>query len=203
MRVNINLASRKYEDVQRFFVRWGVVLVLLAGLTILLGALAAVKFSRVARNEKETREMKQKIAELQRENDSLVAAENLPENREVTQQKKFWNTEITKRSFSWTQLLNDLQKIMPHRAYLDSVQPELTPDNRVELKMTIVGEKYEDALELQKKLEASKCFHQPRILTETPQKETKGPANTFKFEISANYTPECTAQARSTTKEGM
>lgn len=203
MRVNINLASRKYEDVQQFFVRWGVALALLAGLTILLGALAAVKFSRMARTDKETREIKQKIAELQKENDGLIAVENLPENREVAQQKKFWNVEIAKRSFSWTQLLNDLQKIMPNRAYLDSVHPELTADNRLELKLTIVGEKYEDALELQKKLEASKCFHQPRILSEVPQKEAKGPANIFKFEISTNYTPECTTQARSATKGGL
>ena len=38
MRVNINLASRKYEDVQQFFLRWGVALAFLAALTLLLGA---------------------------------------------------------------------------------------------------------------------------------------------------------------------
>jgi type IV pilus assembly protein PilN len=204
MRVNINLASRKYEDVQQFFLRWGVALVLLAGLTLLLGALSAVKYSRTVKNAEETRDTQQKIAQLQKELDDAVAYEKRPENIEVTLEKKYWNNQIIRRTVSWTQLLNDLQRIMPNRAFLESVHPELTPDNHVTLKLQIAGEKFEDALDLQKKLENSKCFHLPKILSDTPEKGTKGvPSTLRKFEIQTNYTAECTAPARVAAKEGM
>jgi len=203
MRVNINLASRKYEDVQRFFVRWGVTLALMAALTLLLGAWSGLKYRRTVRKAKETTDLQQQIAQLQKEREEAIAFENRPENREVTQEKKFWNSQIARRSFSWTQLLNDLQRIMPNRAYLESVQPDLTPDNSLTLRLVIVGEKYEDALELQKKLETSKCFHSPKIMSETPVPVTKGSVATLhRFGIQTNYSPECTVPGRSTTKEG-
>jgi type IV pilus assembly protein PilN len=204
MRVNINLASRKYEDVQQFFLRWGVALAFLAALTLLLGALSAVKYTRAVKNAEQTRETQQKIAQLQKELDDAVAYEKRPENIQVTQEKKYWNSQIIRRTVSWTQLLNDLQRIMPNRAFLESVHPDLAPDNRVTLKLVIVGEKYDDALDLQKKLETSRCFHFPKILSDTPQKESRGVPNTLrKFEIQTNYTAECTAPARIAAKEGM
>src|SRR6516164_4852671 len=141
MRVNINLASRKYEDVQQFFLRWGVALAFLAALTLLLGALSAVKYTRAVKNAEQTRETQQKIAQLQKELDDAVAYEKRPENIQVTQEKKYWNSQIIRRTVSWTQLLNDLQRIMPNRAFLESVHPDLAPDNRVTLKLVIVGEK--------------------------------------------------------------
>src|SRR5215470_6299400 len=190
MRVNINLASRKYEDVQRFFVRWGVILALVAGLTLLLGAWSVLKYRRDIKNAQETRDLQQQIAQLEKERAEAMAFETRPENLEVTQEKKFWNTQIARRSFSWTQLLNDLQRIMPNRAYLESVQPDLTPDNRLTLRLVIVGEKYEDALELQKKLEASKCFHLPKIMSEIPVQVTKGSVATLhRFGIQTQYSP--------------
>jgi type IV pilus assembly protein PilN len=204
MRVNINLASRKYEDVQRFFLRWGVTLALLAALTLLLGALSLLKYRRAVKSAEETRETQQKIAQLQKELDDAVAYEKRPENIEVTRAKKYWNNQIIRRTVSWTQLLNDLQRIMPNRAFLQSVHPELSPDNRVTLNLLIAGEKYEDALDLQKKLETSKCFHFPKILTDTPQKQGKGTQSPLRiFAIQTNYTAECTAPARPATKEGM
>jgi type IV pilus assembly protein PilN len=204
MRVNINLASRKYEDVQQFFLRWGVTLAVLAGLTLLLGALSAVKYTRSIKSAKESRDTQQKIAQLQKELDDAVAYERLPENSEVTRAKKYWNNQIIRRTVSWTQLLNDLQRIMPNRAFLQSVHPELTPDNRVTLELLIAGEKYEDALDLQKKLETSKCFHFPKILSDTLQKQGKGVQGPLRiFDIKTDYTAECTASARPATKEGM
>jgi len=192
MRLNINLATRKYEDVQQFFFRWGVALAVLAGLTLLLAALAGFKYSNAVKNAKETKELQQKIAALQKERNNLMAIDSSPENHEVTQQKKYWNTQIARRSLSWTQLLNDLQKIMPPRAYLNSVQPELTPDNRLKLKLTIVGETHDNALELVKKMEGSPRFRSVRIVADNVQKEAKGPV-VHKIEIETEYSPATAA----------
>jgi len=194
MRLNINLASQKYEDVRRFFLRWGVTLAVLSGLTILLATLAFFSHARAAKSNREINELQQRVEALQKQRDQLRDFENRPENLDVTQQKKFWNAQIARRNLSWTQLFNDLQRIMPDRAFLNSVQPELTRDNRLMLKLVIAGEKREDARELQKRMEDSAHFHAPHIDAETLQKGEKSGPPIWKFEIGTEYAPASTAQ---------
>ena len=189
MRLDINLASQKYEDVHNFFLRWGAAVIILAGLAGLLGGMAWVKHSRYLRAEQETRALQDQNAALKRTLDKAAAIENLPENRDVTQQKRFWNTHLARRSFSWTQLINELQKIMPNRAYLNSVQPELTNDNRLKLKLVITGERRENGRELLQKMENSSRFRSPWIVSEGPEAGKQGMPPTYKFEIESDYTP--------------
>jgi TolA-binding protein len=189
MRLNINLASRKYEDVRRFFLRWGVTLAVLSGLTILLATLAFFSHERAAQSNREIKELQQRVDALQKQRDQLRDFENRPENLDVTQQKKFWNAQIARRNLSWTQLFNDLQRIMPNRAFLNSVQPELTRDNRLVLRLVIAGEKPEDARELQRRMEDSAHFHAPHIDSETLQHGQKSGPPIWKFEIGTEYAP--------------
>ncbi len=189
MRVNINLASQKYEDVRRFYVRWGAVLAVLGVLAVLLTTLSYLKYSHSTASARQAKELQQKIAELEKRRDQLAAIENRPENRDVTQRKKFWNSQIARRSFSWTQLLNDMQRIMPRRAFLDSVQPELTPDNRLKLRLTVTGEKQADPRELMVRMEDSARFHSTRQTSETVDNPKPGTPPSYKFEIETYYTP--------------
>jgi Tfp pilus assembly protein PilN len=189
MRLNINLASRKYEEVRRFYLRWSVTLVALAGLAVILATLAALSYSRSAKSGREIKDLQQQVAALQKQRDTLINFEQRPENRDVTLQKNFWNAQLAKRSLSWTQLFNDLQKIMPARAYLNSVKPELTRDNRLMLKLVIAGEKQDDARELQKRMEDSARFHAPHIDAETLEHGQKSAPPLWKFDIGTEYTP--------------
>jgi Tfp pilus assembly protein PilN len=189
MRLNINLASVKYEDVRRFYVRWGSTLAALALLTILLVVLAAYNRSRLSATSARISDLQNKIADLEKRRAEAEALENSAENRGITEQKNYWNVQIAKRAFSWTQLFNDLQKIMPGRAYVMSVAPELTPDNRLKLRLRIAAEKHDNAIELVKRMETSPRFRQPQIVSETVQKDQRTGVNTTKFEIEAFYTP--------------
>jgi Tfp pilus assembly protein PilN len=202
MRLNINLASRKFEDVQRFYVVRSTSLAILAVLALGLAVLAYLKFARDRQAAAQVSDLQQKIAVLERQRNELSAADRLPENREVTQQKQYWNTQIMKRAFSWTTLFNELQKIMPNRAYLNTVQPELTADNRLKLRITIIGEHKSDALDLIERMETSKRFHLTRPLSEALQQPKKGEPPTYKFEIETYYTPAAAPVEKPATKEG-
>ena len=195
MRLNINLASQRFEDVHQFFMRWGLVLAVLAVFAGLLGGLAYRKHDQMIQSQQETRELQKQIADLQAKRDQAIAIDNLPENRDITQQKKYWNTQLSRRSLSWTQLINELQKIMPNRAYLNSVQPELTQDNRLKLKLVITGEKPENARELQRKMETSNRFRGAWIRSESPETGKQGVPPTYKFEIDSDYIPPETGPA--------
>jgi hypothetical protein len=189
MRLNINLASRKYEDVRQFFFRWRTIVGALAALALLLGTLAWLSYSRSAKSGRHIKELQQQVAQLEKEKQTLIDEENLPANREVTEQKRFWNTQIARRKFSWTQLLNDLQRIMPGRASLVSVQPEMKPDRRLMLKLTIEADTGTDARELEKRMEASERFRFPKIVSEERAKEAKPGTPIVKFEIESEYIP--------------
>lgn len=202
MRLNINLASQKYEDVRQFYFRWGTTLAGLALLTVILTVLSVINYSRSSQSSGRIKDLQQKITSLEKERASAEAIENKPENRDITAQKNYWNAQIVRRAFSWTQLFNDLQKIMPGRAYVVSVAPELTTDNRLKLRLVIAAEKHDSAIELVKRMEDSPRFRQPQIATEAVQKDRSG-ANLVKLEIEAYYTPAGVIAARPPAKEGM
>jgi Tfp pilus assembly protein PilN len=203
MRLNINLASQKYEDVRRFYVRWSMAIGLAALLLIVLSALAWVNFASSSKSGQRIKELKGEIADLQKERAAAEAVYNLPVNHDVNEQKNYWNRQINRRQLSWTQLFNDLQRIMPARAYLNSVHPEITQDNRLKLTLVVMGDTHDNGLELQRKMEKSERFRSPQIMSETPQKLAKTDAQLYKFDIVTYYTPAAPAQGRTGNREGF
>ena len=204
MRVNINLASQKYEDVRRFHVLWGSVIAGTAGLTVLLLVFAAWNYADSSQVKQRIKEKEQKIATLERERASAQAVANLPQNRGITEQKNYWNGQIAKRSLSWTQLFNDLQRIMPPRAYLNAVHPEITLDHRLKLQLVIISDKHDGALELVKKMEKSERFSGPSIGNESVQKDAHTGGFIYKVDISTYYNmPTSPASPQPGNKESM
>ena len=173
MRLNINLASQKYEDVRQFYVRWSVAIGLSALLMLVLIGLAWRNFSNSSESGQRIKQLQAEIDGLQKQRAAAEAISNLPENHDVTEQKNYWNKQINRRQLSWTQLFNDLQRIMPARAFLSSVHPEITLDNRLKLTLVVMGDTHENGLELQKKMEKSERFRSPQITAETMQKQQR------------------------------
>lgn len=201
MRLNINLASQKYETVRTFVSRATVVVAVMAVVTLILPFLAWWNYSSSKSSGAQIRDLQQQIAALQQQRAEAVAVENRPENRDVTDQKNFWNRQIARKAFSWTQLFNDLQKIMPGRAYVIAVAPELTKENELKLKLTIGGEQYGDVSALLKRMEDSRRFRKPVLVSETVQKDPKpGTPMLHKFEIEAIYKP---VGAQLASREGL
>jgi Tfp pilus assembly protein PilN len=202
MRLNINLATQKYEDVRQFYVRWSVAIGVSAVLMLVLIGFAWRNFHNSSRSGQRIRQLQAEIADLQKQRAAAEAISNLPENHDVTEQKNYWNRQINRRQLSWTQLFNDLQRIMPARAFLSSVHPEVTPDNRLKLTLVVMGDTHENGLELQKKMEKSERFRSPQITSETMQKQQKTEAQLYKFDIVTYYSPAETPPAR-TSREGL
>lgn len=203
MRLNINLASQKYEEVRRFYVRWGTAIAGLAVLAVLLVGLAWMNYSSSAKSNERIRELQNTIASLERKRAEAEQISNRPENHDVTVQKNYWNKQITRRSFSWTQLFNDLQRIMPGRAYVSSVHPEITQDNRLKLTLTIIGDRHDSPLELVQKMEKSQRFREARINSEGSMRDQHTGATLYKFDIETYYSPAGAPQVHSAAREGF
>jgi hypothetical protein len=203
MRLNINLASQKFEDVRQFYVRWSIAIGSAAALLLLLIGLAVMNYSSSSKSGQRIKELRERIDFLQNERAAAERVSNLPENHDVNLQKNYWNRQISRRQLSWTQLFNDLQKIMPARAYVSAVHPEITLDNRLKLSLMIKGDTHDNGLELVKNMEKSSRFRGAAISSEGSEKDQKTGMELFKFEIVTYYTPAAPAQGRASDREGF
>jgi len=116
---------------------------------------------------------------------------NRPENRTTRDMSQFLNQLIERKAFSWTRVLENLEKVMPPRVHLISISPQLDEDNQLGLKMTVAGDSRDRALELARRMEDSRRFSQTQVTTGRSTQSTTG--DTEQFDIIAIYSPEQTA----------
>jgi type IV pilus assembly protein PilN len=190
MRLDINLASRPYEDAREFWLRWGTALGGAIILTLALVTFTITGWYAARRDHTKISELQAKIAERDRTRAQAEAYLNQPENRSTRDQSQFLNELIERKSFSWTRVLEDLEKVMPARVHLISIHPELDEDNQLALKMMVGGDSREKAIELAHRMEDSHRFTQTHIDTENAETSTSNGGDTVKFNINAIYVPE-------------
>jgi type IV pilus assembly protein PilN len=188
MRVAINLATQPYEDARAFWFRWGGALVALGIVT--LGLIYFTGLGWVTAN-KDKGVIAQNLHQIADRDDQKAAAQslmNLPQNSVTRDRSQFLNDLFYRKSFSWTQVFEELESIMPARLHVVSIQPEFSPENELAIKLTVAGDSRDRALELVRKMEESQHFQQTQIeqeSTEVGSGATTG--DTVKFNISALY----------------
>lgn len=197
MRINVNLATQKYQDAGQFYVRWMTALGLVLLLTLGLAFYAWHNYRSTLQDSKRIRELREKIALVDEQRRQAEAVLNRPENQDVRDQSQFWNDVIDEKSFSWTQLFSDLEKIMPVRAFVTSAEPKVTPEKRVQLRLVFVGEKFDNANELLSKMERlPERFQSPELVGTEVRTQGTGPGapTVVQFEILTYYTPAAAGQ---------
>jgi type IV pilus assembly protein PilN len=188
MRLDINLASQPYEDARQFWLRWGTALVVASILTLMLMVSTITGWYNARRDHRQIAELRAQIA--QRDQKRREAEEFLsrPENRTTRDQSQFINQLIERKSFSWTRVLEDLEKVMPTRVHLVSIHPELDDDNQLAIKIVVAGDSPDRAIELARRMEESRRFTRTYIDQESSRVSTTG--DTVQLNIDAIYVPE-------------
>jgi type IV pilus assembly protein PilN len=188
MRLDINLASQPYEDARQFWMRWGTAVSAMGLLTLVLLALDVTGWVNARRDRAAIAQKEAMIADRDqlRANAEIILA--LPENRSTRDQSQFLNELIERKAFSWTRVLENLEKVMPPRVHLMSINPQLDDDNQLGLKMTVAGDSRDRAIELARRMEESHRFSQTNIIAENSKGSSSG--DTEQFDIVAIYIPE-------------
>ena len=190
MRININLATQPYEDVRSFATRLG----LLVGLLVIVtGGLVFATFSGWRNTRDVVQNIDQHKAQMAAMDKEISAGQsilNRPENKAVRDQSAFLNELIARKTFSWTRVFADLEKMMPPRVHVISIQPELDEQNQLELKMTVAGDSRDKIIELLHRMEGSKQFRAPQLTAESAEQSSRG----LQFQITAIYVPVSLAQ---------
>jgi Tfp pilus assembly protein PilN len=197
MRLDINLASQPYEDARQFWMRWGTGVGTLGLLTLILMTLVITGFINARRDRQAISEKRALIAQRDQLRTQAQQFLNRPENRTTRDDSQFLNQLIERKAFSWTKVLESLERVMPPRVHVVSISPELDEDNQLALKMVVAGDSRDRAIELARRMEDSKRFAQTAILRAAHADSQTG--DTEQVEIAAIYVPELPADnSRST-----
>jgi type IV pilus assembly protein PilN len=188
MRLDINLASQPYEDARQFWLRWGTAVGAVGVLTLLLLTLDITGWINARRDRRAMAQERAMIADRDQLRAKAQQFLSRPENRVIRDESQVVNELIERKAFSWTLVLENLEKVMPPRVHVVSISPELDEDNQLALKMTVAGDSRDRAIELARRMEESRRFAQTNIIQEA--RSTTGGGDTEQFEIAAIYIPE-------------
>jgi type IV pilus assembly protein PilN len=187
MRLDINLASQPYEDARQFWMRWGTALAAATLITLVLLTMTITGWINARRDHRSMAEKRSMIADRDRLRASAEEFLNRPENRSTRDESQVLNQLIERKAFSWTLVLENLEKVMPSRVHLVAINPSMDEDNQLALKMTVAGDSRDRAIELARRMEESQRFTQTSIVQERSTQSTSG--DTEQFDIAAFYVP--------------
>lgn len=197
MRIDINLASQPYEDARQFWMRWGTAVGVLGLLTLILLGLDITGWIAASRDRVVMSQKRAMIADRERVEAEAQRVLSLPQNRTTRDESQYLNTLIERKAFSWTRVLENLERVMPPRVHLVSISPQLDEDNQLALKMTVAGDSRDRGVELLRRMEESRRFGQTTITAERHVDSQTG--DTEQIEMAAVYIPELAPDVASGT----
>jgi type IV pilus assembly protein PilN len=189
MRVDINLATRPYEDSRPLWLRWGGALAALSLFTLILLYSALSGWAAARKDHGLIEQRQQQIAARDLQKAKAEETLNLPANRGTRDRAEFLNDLFLRKAFSWTKVFEDLERVMPPRLHVVSIHPDKASDNQLKIKLVVAGESRDRALELVRKMEGSQRFRQTQIEQESTQ-AGQTPGDNVQFDISALYVPD-------------
>ena len=196
MRISVNLATRPFIELRPLFARlrlaMGVLAVLAVGLGFALHSLNAK--ARVAQSQMNA--LKAKTQQYQHERMVNEARMHQPQNMAVLERSQYLNAVFARKSFSWTAVMMDLEKVLPTGVQVTSIEPLITKEGDVNIRLRVSGDR-ERAVLLVRNLETSQRFLLPRLASEQAQtQEGSRTANVqmlapgaVQFDILSGYNP--------------
>jgi type IV pilus assembly protein PilN len=193
MRLDINLASRPYQDAREFWLRWGTALVVVSILSLGLILSTIGGWYNARRDRATIEEIRERIAQRDQLHAQAEDFLNLPENRSTRDHAQIINALIDRKAFSWTRVLEDMEKVMPPGVHLVSIRPELDEEGQLAVKMVVAGSSRDRAIELARRMEDSHRFSQTSIVnerTDHAKDNTNMAGSSVEFDMGAIYVPQ-------------
>jgi type IV pilus assembly protein PilN len=204
MRISINLATRPFVELRPLFARLRLAMAGLAVMAIVLGVWLHFlnKHARVAQAQMDA--LKQQTAAFETERATNERRMREPQNQAVLNRSIFLNDLFVAKSFSWTSVMMDLERVLPAGVQVTSIDPAISAEHTVTIRLRVSGDR-DKVVDLVRNLERSQRFLAPRPANETAQ--TKEPGQVIhveqvggpegvEFEIVSGYNPLPSAKVK-------
>ncbi len=166
MRITVNLATRPFVELRPLFARlriaMGALLLLAIGLSFGLNRLNAR--AKIATAEMD--QLKAKTAAYEHERAKNEARMKQPDNQAVLERSQFLNALFARKSFSWTAVMMDLERVLPAGVQVTSIDPAISKEGDLSIRLRVTGDR-DKAIQLVRNLETSQRFLSPRLGGET------------------------------------
>lgn len=182
--LHLNLASRPFRDYRPVYAA----VVLMALLTAFLALNNVDTFLRYRTETRTTRaniaRLEGQIADEQRRTDALNQRLRGVDVKLLTSQTAFANAQLAERAFSWSELLDRLERVLPDDVRLQSVTPAFNKDGLVHLSMTCVGKTGDSLVATINNLNGDE-----RFANAFPTNEEHSSSPEYRFTLGADYKP--------------
>ncbi len=157
IKININLSTRPFVNNRKFFLITALLLLILCGISFLSSSLYRSYQGRNAEVKAVLARDQLQIQRLGKEQEQIRSRLQTPDNEEFLDLIDYINLRIKQRTFSWTQLLNDLEQLVPPNLQIASIRPQIV-ENEVAIEISANGRSSEDYIQFISNLESSGKF---------------------------------------------
>jgi Tfp pilus assembly protein PilN len=181
--LHLNLASRPYRDYRPVYA-------VVVASSLLIAFMMLNNIDTYYRYIRETKSTRNKISDLERQTEQeqrqtadlnqRLRAFNV---KLLSEQTQFVNARLAERAFSWSELLDRLERVLPDDVRLESIAPNFGKDGYVHLTLAAVGKNSESMVHMLDRLN-----HDPRFSNPFPTAEDRNDTG-YRFGIGVDYRP--------------
>lgn len=182
--LHLNLASQPYRDYRPVY---AVVVVM----SLLIAVLMLNNIDTYYRYKTETKTTRTTIANLQTQADQerarATAADNQLRSFNLTAlgtETRFINARLAERAFSWSELLDRLEDVLPRDVRINNISPSFQASQYVHLEMSFDAKAPDGMLTVISNLQKNKQFANP-----FPHSEAQNDKGSFTFTIGVDFKP--------------
>ncbi len=182
--LHLNLATNPWQNSRPFWITVGIAAAVIA-LLLVNNVQAAWRYyveteeTRVAISEIQART----TAEMQ-ESRRLEGRLETMDRTELMQRVDFVNKRIVERTFSWSQLIDHLERVLPNDVRLTTLRPSIDDEGPILLSMSCIAKDQDAYVETIRQITADPYFENPYPLSETSE------GGELKFTLRVTYRPD-------------
>ena len=205
MRISINLATRPFVELRPLFLRLRIAMAALLVLAIGLGIANHMLNQRASAAQQRMNTLRDQTYAFQTERQSNERRMQQPDNRAVLDRSHLLNGLFQRKSFSWTAVMMDLERVLPAGVQVTSIEPAISTEGDVNIRLRVSGDR-DRAIELVRNLERSQRFLHPHLANESAQSQEGGKTvqvaqalgpGAVEFDILSGYNPLPPSAAKS------
>lgn len=184
--IHLNLAAKPYRDYRPY-----IAVVVVASILTAIMALQNVDAWLLYQHNTQTvrgdiAQINARIADEQRRNDAVNQRLRAVDTKLLTAQSSYVNARLAERAFSWSELLDRMEHVLPDDVRIEAINPGFNKDGTIHLTLPCVGKKNNSMVNTIERL-----YHDPNFSNPFPFNEDHVPEG-YKFTIGVEYKPSLT-----------
>lgn len=185
--LRLNLSTRPFYNERGVHVVLGLAGLVLAAVTVFNAWQLVARSSRQTALAAQAGGDEARATQMRQQAQQVRSAVRQDDLEQVLAAAREANALIDRRTFSWTQLLNQIETTLPPDVMLQSVQPGFS-DGRIVVRLNVIGRRIDDLDAFMQRLEKTGTFRD--LLSRDEQLLENG---TFRASIESVYAPPAAA----------